>query len=118
MTNKTLKRMMELAGVDMNSPKVTMLVESDQQVTMLVQKLEDDIIEYVQEHGGPSNDEEGLAWSPPEWKNGTEIWREMQHSVPAVRATAIELEDLIGHEKTLRLATDIANSAFEESQQG
>ncbi len=117
MTQMTLKRLMELSGVDMNTPKVTMLVEADQRVTELVKRIEDDIAEYAHDHGEASDDEGGLNWAPPSWRSGRDIWNEVQHQVPAAREAAEALEALIGHEKTLRLVVDIANSIFDETQQ-
>ncbi len=117
MAQMTLKRLMELSGVDMNAPKVTMLIEADQRVTELVKRIEDHIVEFAHEHGEASGDEEGINWAPPSWRSGRDIWNEVQHQIPDAREAAAALEALIGHEKTLRLVLDIANSIFDETQQ-
>jgi len=116
MKELTLKRLMELSGVDMNLPKVTTLLESDQQVTKIVQEIEDELTEYAHEHGEASGGDD-LAWEPPAWRSGRDLWNEVLRSVPAAREARDQLEHLIGHDKVTRLIVDIANSVFDETQQ-
>ena len=121
MTGMTLKSLMGLSGVDMNSPKVTMLIESDQRVTELVKRIEDDIHEYAHEMGAsdeqPQNPESEISWAPPSWNSGRDIWNEMRQQASSTTEAADALEALIGHEKTQRLIIDIANSVFDQTQQ-
>lgn len=111
MTQMTLKRLMELSGVPMDSSKVTTLLEADQQVTELVKQIEDDINEYVHE-----GDQRELGWEPPSWKSGTEIWNEVSTQSPSTIDAAERLAELIGVDKAHRLIMDIANSVFAETQ--
>ena len=120
MANMTLKRLMELSGVDMNAPKVTTLLESDQRVTALVKRIEDDIHEYAHDRGA-SDEQQGdpeseISWAPPSWHSGRDIWNEMRQQASSTTEAADALEALIGHEKTQRLIIDIANAVFAESE--
>ena len=93
MTEMTLKRLIELSGVDMASPKVTILLESSQQAVKLVDEIDDVVQSKIDEI-----DRKYVT---------LEEFDSMIHRNSEFGGLVTELGKVIGHEKATKLTFDL-----------
>jgi len=101
MAQMTLKRLMELSGVDMNTPKVIVLLEMNHQTHLLVDEIDDEVrreSEYLH------NDD-----TLKKFKEQLDGEEHLNHLVS-------QLAKIIGFDKAEKLLYNLANEYYTEMQ--